>query len=78
MTSNSQNHLEKAKLEKSGLSFSKLTIKLQLSNQYSNDIKIYRSGVHVLAQWLTNPTRNQEVAGLIPGLAQSVGDPALP
>ena len=40
MTSNSQNHLEKAKLEKSGLSFSKITIKLQLSNQYSNDIKI--------------------------------------
>ena len=41
-------------------------------------------GVPVLAQWLTNPTRNHEVAGLIPGLAVSCGvggrqgsDPAL-
>ena len=27
-------------------------------------------GVPVVAQWLTNPTRNHEVVGLIPGLAQ--------
>ena len=35
-------------------------------------------GVPVVAQWLTNPTRNHEVAGLVPALALWVNDPVLP
>ena len=36
------------------------------------------SGVPIVVQCLTNPTRNQEVVGSIPALAQWVDDPALP
>ena len=39
--------------------------------QKNNFIK---KGVPVMAQWLTNPTRNHKVAGLILGLAQWVKD----
>ena len=35
-------------------------------------------GVPVVAQRLTNPTRNHEVAGSVPGLTQWINDPALP
>ena len=40
--------------------------------------RIKNPGVPVVAQWLTNPTRNHEVAGSVPALAQWVNDPALP
>jgi len=36
-----------------------------------------RVGVPVVVKWLTNPTRNHEVAGSIPALAQWVKGPAL-
>ena len=35
-------------------------------------------GVPVVAQWLTYPTRNHEVAGSVPALAQWVNGLALP
>ena len=41
-------------------------------------LKFVKLGVPIMAQWLTNLTRNQEVACSIPGLAQRVKDPALP
>ena len=33
-------------------------------------LKNVLDGVPIVAQWLTNPTRNHYVAGSIPGLAQ--------
>ena len=41
-------------------------------------IKDVKIGVPIVAQWLTNPTRNDEVVGLIPGLTQWVKDSVLP
>ena len=48
------------------------------SEKKYEEIKIENTGVPIVAQWLTNPTRNHEVVGLISGLAQWVEDLVLP
>ena len=42
--------------------------------QYRSTLKTYYRGVPVVAQWLSNPTRNHEIVGSIPDLAQWVKD----
>ena len=44
--------------------------KYRRSTKHQKDFKSYMAifGVPVVAQWLTNLTRNHEVVGLIPGL----------
>ena len=48
------------------------------NNLAMSEIKAVSPGIPIVAQWLTNPTRNHEDVGPIPGLIQRVKDPALP
>ena len=45
---------------------------------YRRHLRIFTLGVPIVAQWLTNPTRNHDVVGSIPDLVQWVKDLALP
>ena len=49
-----------------------------LGNKSEDTPQKLQIGVAIVVQWLTNPTRNHEVSGLILALAQWVKDPALP
>ena len=48
-----------------------------ISTENETVLKKLPTGVRIMAQWLTNPTRNHEVARLIPGLPQWIKDLAL-
>ena len=52
-------------------------LKTKTKNFFLNNKIFLKNGVPIMAQWLTNTTRNHEVAGLIPSLTQWVKDPAL-
>ena len=56
------------------VSFIRYVYKTHEKKHRSKDVP---KGVPVMAQWLTNPTRNHEGAGSIPDLTQWVKDPAL-
>jgi len=70
--------LEKGKMPLSCGDYSPDSRLCWLANDLLNKTRKIHLGVPVVAQWLTNQTRNHEVAGSVPALAQWVNDPALP
>ena len=55
-----------------------VSIENELFVKFSVVIQRVNPGVPIVAQWLTNPTKNHKVSSSIPGLAQWVKDPVLP
>ena len=56
-------------------------MKIEVGIKYGNGKKKKKEkqlGVPFVTQWLINPARIHEDAGLIPGLSQWVGNPELP
>ena len=75
------NHPTKERKEQRRLNWKtsfKMAINTYLSIITLNVNRRNAPGVPIVAQWLTNPTRNHEVVGLVPDLAQWVKDLALP